>query len=378
MTLKIAHLNVVRGFPGLAKQLAYEQEAARALAGVEWDIYLYSDEFTDNDLAIELRWIWRGFFRRAVFLWIWLLFNHRRYDYVLVRYNPFDPFSLIGAWFVKNRIPVFHAKTVEELRLVRAGWKGIFASEVERLIGRITLRPARAVIGITDEIRQHVIESARLDCDRPSTFYPNGVLVKNITPVPDARSDREIEVAFMCGSFADWHGLDVLLDGFVQEAANKTVETPVTLHLIGNIRPRDKDKVARVQALRSPHQVVEHGVLDENAYRPIFARCHAGIGAFGLHRKGLAEAASLKVREMLALGVPVFAGHRDTAIPDDFPYFRYCQDDLLANLVEYGFDTLAVDRQTVREHATPYIDKADQLNRVVNFLHALKSARDRT
>ena len=377
MTLRVAHLNVVRGFPGLVKQLAYEREAARALDGVAWDVYLYSEEFTDNDTAIKLGWIWRGIFRRAVFLWIWLLLNHRRYDYVLVRYNPVDPFSLIGAWFVKNRIPVFHAKTVEELRLVRAGWKGVVASRVERVIARMTLKPVCAVIGITDDIRQHVIESTGLAGDRPSTFYPNGVLVKTITPVPDTRSDREIEVAFMCGSFADWHGLDILLDGFLKEAGNNTVETPITLHLIGNIRPRDKDKVARVQALRSHHKVIEHGVLEESAYRPIFARCHAGIGAFGLHRKGLAEAASLKVREMLALGVPVFAGHRDTAIPDDFPYFRYCREELLANLVRYGFDTLAVDRETVRERAKPYIDKADQLNRVVTFLHDLKSGRDR-
>ncbi len=43
----------------------------------------------------------------------------------------------------------------------------------------------------------------------------------------------------------------------------------------------------------------------------MFDRCHLAISTLGLHRKGMIEASTLKVREYWARGIPILLSERD-------------------------------------------------------------------
>lgn len=61
----------------------------------------------------------------------------------------------------------------------------------------------------------------------------------------------------------------------------------------------------------SPDNVTWHGPLDRAGTLRVLAGADAGIGTLALHRKGLHEACALKVREYLAVGLPVLLANHD-------------------------------------------------------------------
>ena len=52
----------------------------------------------------------------------------------------------------------------------------------------------------------------------------------------------------------------------------------------------------------------------------MLASADVGIGTLGLHRKSMDEASPLKVREYLAVGLPVLYGYRDPDADDLQPF----------------------------------------------------------
>ena len=63
--------------------------------------------------------------------------------------------------------------------------------------------------------------------------------------------------------------------------------------------------------LGTPSNVTWHGPLGTEAVRSVLAQADVGIGTLALHRKSMSEACPLKVREYLAVGLPVLYGYMD-------------------------------------------------------------------
>jgi len=82
------------------------------------------------------------------------------------------------------------------------------------------------------------------------------------------------------------------------------------------------------------------------------------------------EGTTLKVREMLAMGLPVFSGHRDSALPDTFPYYASRNVMKLADLYNFACSMKGVTRGEVRDAAAPFIEKRFAMQGVINWLGA--------
>ena len=54
-----------------------------------------------------------------------------------------------------------------------------------------------------------------------------------------------------------------------------------------------------------------------------------------MYRNGLTDGCTLKVREMLAMGLPIFSGHKDTALPDNFPYY-FSEGGNIEDIIEFS------------------------------------------
>jgi glycosyltransferase involved in cell wall biosynthesis len=189
--------------------------------------------------------------------------------------------------------------------------------------------------------------------------YPNGIAYDGQLTVPNCEVERNTvpEFVFVAGEFTPWQGLDVLTKS-IAESSSKFI-----LHLVGRLSSRQQAE------LEGDDRMVCHGRLDGDAIQKIYQSCWLGIASFGLFRKGLEEACTLKVREYLMSGLPVYSGHTDV-FPENFPYYKNGPaniDDILA----FANGIKDVSRAEISIASESYISKDVLLLRLYKLLEQL-------
>ena len=128
--LKIAYLIVGRSFPGLAKQIEYEDLVFSELKEIDFKFFAFLVKGKSYKKIHELPRPFRSLIGQKLFAWIWLLRFSRKFDYIIMRHIVFDPFVLFFGWFVRNRITVHHAKEFFEVVYYKSGWQGKIAAYI--------------------------------------------------------------------------------------------------------------------------------------------------------------------------------------------------------------------------------------------------------
>lgn len=365
--MKVVHVSVSRQFSsGQLKQLKSEYNASKLLEG-EWTTIGFQTENSQEPFIRRIPFGFRSLFFRKFWGWLVALKMSRSYDLVIMRHMTFDPFSIIFAPLIRNRGSIHHAKEAEELKLIRSGWKGRIAALLEDYCGKFSVCNAKVVFGVTREIAEYEVENR---C--PSKLigvYPNGVEASSLLILDDRRKRNEINIAFICGKFSSWHGLDKLFQA-IENAGAEERSVKLTIHLIGELFEEQKSSINSSEPL-SRHFVC-HGVLNSKEYYPILEVCDYGVSSLALERKSLKEASTLKVREMLALGLPVYSGHFDQALPQTAPWARVSEAVTFGDLVEFGRLVKDIPRALVREESIENIEKLEIMKRT---LEMLKSSR---
>lgn len=171
-----------------------------------------------------------------------------------------------------------------------------YASRLGRLHPRtrhLTLRRVDGFVFVTDELRRN-IGFKRYDVR--SIVIGNGIDVDSVPRHP-APSNRRPRILFLVGSASAWTGIDkfALLARALPE---------FDFDLVGESDP----------AINMPENVHQHGFLLGDQLELVLAQADVGLGTLALHRKGMEEACTLKVRECLARGIPMILPYRDTDI----------------------------------------------------------------
>jgi hypothetical protein len=336
--LRILHMSVHHNLPpGIFRQMHDEYDAAQTLSGVRWDTRVFaavSPREGPHLTRLAAAHAGSKRVRLAQYLQIrrlafgWLKAHAADYDWVLIRHGLADTFEWAASRHVANWATVHHTWEPEEA-LLMGGLKGTFFHALERFTGDAILRRSKAVIGVSRELGR--LESARIGGGKPVLCYPNGIRLDGVPLLPDERRGPP-RLVFVSSVFAAWHGLELVLD-----------------------------------ALRR----LPDDFLPPSAIPPLLARADIGLSSFALAQKGMAEACTLKVREYLANGLPVYAGHFDTALDDAFPYFRQHGGGDGQALLDYARAMRARTRAEVREAAAPFIDKQACMRRLADALAAL-------
>jgi hypothetical protein len=176
--------------------------------------------------------------------------------------------------------------------LYRVAASGVSA---RRLAGR-----AAAAIFVTDEMAHRFgVDSLR------RIAIGNGVELTAVVPAPANQRPR---IGMSVGSRGKWHGLD-RLSGLAAELpdADWVVVVPADLgHWAGSELGRET--MVRIVATSSRAE-----------YDTAISRLDGAMGTLALDRRGLSEAAPLKVRDYAASGIPLLLPYRDTnlAAADD-------------------------------------------------------------
>ena len=133
------------------------------------------------------------------------------------------------------------------------------------------------------------------------------------------------------------------------------------LHIIGNISASSDHRDDRI---------VFHGVRDEQYIEEIASECDVGLSSFALFRKNMSEACPLKVRQYLAMGIPVYSGHVDSGLPPDFPYYKNGGLNLNA-LLNFAKYSRCFSREEVRSASSKYIDKKLLMKKLISWVESV-------
>jgi len=355
MSIRVLHAGHMRQpANGVIHQMEYEQQAATEL-GINWVSSLYCCDKKDSPITIQTP-SGNGLIGSKRDFYNSLLDRASNFDVIFLRYAMNDPFQL---WFVhKCPIPVVtmhHALEIAQL-LSYNNMRNRLSALAERLIGPFTLRKTAAIAGVTWEIAKY--ERKRTgNLTKPILHYGNGATYFDGCVIPLATKNKPYNFLFMASQFPSWSGLDLLIDAAKESTADFKV------HLVGHLPEEHKAELA------ADSRFVVHGTLGRSAIDDLISKCVLGLSIFALHRKGCSEGNTLKVKEYLRAGLPVYSGHKEI-FDEDFPYYRIGPADF-SQIIEYADQVIDIGRSTVSDAARPIIDKSVVLANIYNDLQSV-------
>jgi hypothetical protein len=163
----------------------------------------------------------------------------------------------------------------------------------------IMLRRARGLVFVTSELSLH--PSFR-NYPGKHCVVTNGIRLEAYPTFPPPASEHP-RLVFIGTAGHSWHGVDKL----VTLAA---MHSDWRFDIVG----------MRNETHTSPPNINWHGPLERAEALGVLAHADVGVGSLALHRDGLNEACSLKVREYLAVGLPVLYANRDADADGLDPY----------------------------------------------------------
>jgi hypothetical protein len=341
---------------GVYRQMAWEAEVA---GSASWDVRIFTSLDREDPAGIFERWgreltDKRGFLsglllRRDYYRWIRSIASN--YDVVMVRHTVHDPLRPYGLRKIPSHVAsVHHTLEGPELQHLGGGTiRGWFRYQAEKVLGAMSISQADTVVAVTAEIASY--ETGRPFCkDKQTIIYPNGVMMdRSLEGMARDERGSVPELLFVAGSFQAWQGLDLVLEALAGNSEN------CVLHVVGEVS-------ADLLAMVSDPRVRVHGSLSELEIADLVARSWIGLSSFGLMRKGMKEACTLKVRQYLAGGLPVYAGHVDV-FPPSSAIYRNGKAELSA-MLDFANQVRALSRTTVRNMAHEYIDKRELSERL--------------
>lgn len=349
--LHAAHLPFWSG--GVVQQMLWEQQAANSL-GLDWEsrVFLASGSSVPeaNHPAHEvlIRHHSRSRvldFRRAYYEW--LVEATRGIDLLLLRYSAANPLQLMAIKAIACPVLlVHHTLEVPEL----AGTPGLAfkaRAALESILGRPTLLAVQGGVTVTPEIAAY--ENGRVPDDRYSTYlYPNGISTS--LPMPYRKLDPVPRILFVASRFFAWHGLDRLLN------AARLSQAEFIVDIVGEVEPGD------LANCKSDARFVHHGTRDQSYISHLAHGAWIGMTSLALDRKGMHQACTLKVREYLGAGLPVYSGH-DDVFPEAFPYF-FKGDGSIKSILDFAHRSKSYDPGAVAAASMPFINKSQILQRL--------------
>ena len=207
-----------------------------------------------------------------------------RPDLVYVRWDLFYPQMLL----FPRRAPLVAEVNSDDLHEYALG--GSRRARYNAWTRGLLLHRARALVFVTSELA--AARSFR-DFGALRRVVTNGIDLAAYPSLPAPVNDHP-RLAFVGTARQPWHGIDKVLR-------------------LAVLRPGWQFDIVGMDAggFEATCNVSWHGSLDRPRVLGVLAQADVGIGTLALHRKSMTEACPLKVREYLAVGLPVMYGYTD-------------------------------------------------------------------
>lgn len=224
---------------------------------------------------------------------------------------------------------------------------------------RLLFKGARGFVSVTQELSDYAASSNR---EARRVTVTNGVNLRDEPPLPPAANARP-RLVFLGVAPEPWHGVDKIL------------------WLAAALPEFDFDIVCPPSSQAPPvtQNVHVHGFLEHGRYEAILANADVALGTLALHRKGMQQAAPLKVREYLVRGIPTIIGYDDPDLDDD-PWFVLKLPNTESNVRDSvgavrAFVLAAAGRRIERAEIAHRIDIGVKEKRRVEFLEEIVTGK---
>jgi glycosyltransferase involved in cell wall biosynthesis len=220
-------------------------------------------------------------------------------DVIYFRYAYHSP----GLPALFRRIPA-----VAEINSDDTGEYALSLSAPKRIYHRLTrdriLAPLSGIVTVTRELGKRFAPFGH-----PCAVIGNSAALTEFSLLPPSTSASRL--IFIGSAGSPWHGLERI-------AELASLFPDIGFDIVGIDARAWRTQTAQPIP---PENVTLHGFLSPSAYAPLMTGAVAAIGSLALYKNGMQEACPLKVREYLALGLPVIGACADTDIPDDADYY---------------------------------------------------------
>lgn len=117
-------------------------------------------------------------------------------------------------------------------------------------------------------------------------------------------------------NLASWHGYDRIIQGIAEYDG----PYKIVFHLVYGSGESEAQALHRLASTLNVQQnLVLYSELHGRGLGNLFNSCHVAAGSLGMHRIGLQNGATLKIREYCARSIPFFMSYQD----EDFSDFEY-------------------------------------------------------
>ncbi|UNK38238.1 hypothetical protein MNR02_00560 [Shinella sp. H4-D48] len=354
MSKRVLHAAYQRYFsPGISAQMYQEQQAADEL-GIVWHSRLFTSE-SHVSTDVVCRDLSSDGAAKSDF-YSWLTRMSEDYDIVLLRHLPADYGEF--CFLKRSKIPVLlmhHTLEVPEL-IGSLNVKSLAKAAIEAVVAPQCIRQAYGIVSVTEEIAQYQIQRSGFPMNK-SIVYPNGIRMDGSIAHEDGRTGAVPRLIFVSSYFHPWQGLDRVI------YSARSFEEDFVVDVVGDVHDND------ARAAFGDARFVFHGALDNKRVAAMLSKSWLALSSFALDRKNMKQACTLKVRQYLSHGVPVYATHLDV-FPRSFPYFKVGSCNL-SDMVDFAKNMRFVSREDVRKTSRPYIDKTILLRGCYERLMAL-------
>ncbi|MGZ6315786.1 MAG: glycosyltransferase [Anaerolineales bacterium] len=156
----------------------------------------------------------------------------------------------------------------------------------------LMLRRVSGLVAVTREIAELPANSR---FRKPFRVIGNGIDLHRYDPLPAPHNTSPV-LTLVGSSGMVWHGVDKLI-----HLAEMCSDLKI------NIVGYEGGDLSHPL----PANVMLHGFVDRLAIKSVLMKSDVACGSLALHRNGMQEGSTLKVREALAYGLPLILGYRD-------------------------------------------------------------------
>jgi glycosyltransferase involved in cell wall biosynthesis len=173
------------------------------------------------------------------------------------------------------------------------------------LFKKMHYRHLSGAVFVTYELME--INEFKLPRKTPRIAIGNAIDLKRFSVLPPRPSTKP-SLLFVGSPNQPWHGVNELVE-FAKLNPDIQVEVVGTL---------EESSIPNINF---------HGLLSPEEYRAVATRCVAGVGSLKLSVNKMTEASPLKVREYLALGLPVILKYTDVDLESTDEYVLQLPND---------------------------------------------------
>lgn len=259
----------------------------------------------------------------------WLKNNYQKYDYFILR----QPKSCFQSYLMtrnfgdklvfevqsKNINEIIANKTENPLRFsvssILSWFEHYFLPIIKILFfERMIFREVHKIITVTNELKYDVLKYLKgTEKFGKVKHVGNGVFFSddsnNKVLLNKHFDGKMLNLLLMMGAGADakWVGKDIIID--------KLIEYKGDCHIVLNICGNNINSVPDIKG--QYYEINYLGYLQGDNLENIYKDSHLGIGSMAMHRAGLKEGSTLKIREYIKNDLPCVFGHIDSDL-DEF------------------------------------------------------------